>query len=143
MRFDDITRHAIAHTSHCLVGCGIGEVLGSVIGASLSWSNILQTVLSTLLAFIFGYGLTYFGARRSGTPAREARNTALRTDTVSIISMELVDNSLLYILPGVMSAAVLSWLFWGGLALSLATAFVITVPVNRWMMTRYGIGHHH
>jgi hypothetical protein len=31
-------------------------------------------------------------------------------------------------------------LFWGSLALSLAIAFVVTVPVNRAMIAR-GLGH--
>jgi len=31
-------------------------------------------------------------------------------------------------------------LFWGSLAFSLAVAFVVTVPVNRWIISR-GRGH--
>ncbi len=31
-------------------------------------------------------------------------------------------------------------LFWGALALSLVVAFVLTVPVNKWMIGR-GRGH--
>ncbi|MGH3814536.1 MAG: DUF4396 domain-containing protein, partial [Pseudonocardiaceae bacterium] len=33
-----------------------------------------------------------------------------------------------------------SWLFWGALAVALAVAFVVTVPVNRAMIRR-GKGH--
>ena len=32
------------------------------------------------------------------------------------------------------------WLFWAALAFALAVAFVVTVPVNRWMIGR-GRGH--
>jgi hypothetical protein len=39
-----------------------------------------------------------------------------------------------------MDASLTSWLFWGSLAVSLALAFVITMPVNRWMISR-GRGH--
>ena len=78
-----------------------------------------------------------------GMNAAEARATAFRTDTVSIISMEIIDNTLEYLIPGAMDARVASWLFWWSLAVSLAVAFVVTVPVNRFMMVRYGIGHHH
>jgi uncharacterized protein DUF4396 len=42
--------------------------------------------------------------------------------------------------PGAMEAGLASWLFWASLALSLAIAFVVTVPVNRWMIGR-GKGH--
>jgi len=39
-----------------------------------------------------------------------------------------------------MAAGLLTGLFWGSLALSLAIAFVVTVPVNRWLIGR-GKGH--
>jgi len=140
---DTTTRHAIDHTLHCLLGCGIGEVLGNIIGTVFDWPNAWQTVLAVALAFCFGYGLTFRGARKMGMSARDSRNTALRTDTVSIISMEIIDNALEYIIPGAMAAGVLTWLFWWSAALSLAVAFVVTVPVNRFMMVRFGIGHGH
>ncbi len=143
LRIDQTTRHAVQHTLHCLLGCGIGEVLGSAIGAGLKWPNFWQIVLAVILAFGFGYGLTFRGARKMGMNAVAARTTALRTDTVSIISMEIIDNTLEYLIPGAMSALVASWLFWWSMALSLAVAFVFTVPVNRLMMTRFGVGHTH
>lgn len=140
-RIDATLRHAVQHTLHCLLGCGIGEVLGSAIGAELRWPNFWQTALAIVLAFGFGYGLTFFGGRRMGLSAREARTAALRTDTISIISMEIIDNTLVWLIPGAMEARIINWLFWWSLAASLAAAFVLTVPVNRWLMVRYGIGH--
>jgi hypothetical protein len=141
--FDTTTNHAVEHTLHCLLGCGIGEVLGSAIGAQFGWPNALQTLLAVVLAFSFGYGLTYIGARRMGMSNSEARKTALRTDTISIISMEIIDNTLEYLIPGAMNAGVAMWLFWWSEAVSLAIAFAVTVPVNRFMMIRFGIGHEH
>jgi hypothetical protein len=138
-----MTRHAVQHTLHCLLGCGIGETLGSAIGAGFGWPNIWQTVLAVALAFGFGYGLTFRGARRMGMGRRESRNTALRTDTVSITSMEIIDNLLEWLIPGAMDALVSSWLFWWSMAISLAVAFLVTVPVNRFLMVRFGIGHSH
>lgn len=143
LHLDPTTAAAVHHTSHCLLGCGIGEILGSAIGAGFGWPNVWQTVLAIVLAFAFGYGLTFRGGRKMGLNRRQARDTALRTDTISILTMEIVDNSLEYIIPGAMSAAVLSWLFWWSLALSLVVAFVVTVPVNRYIMVRFGVGHHH
>lgn len=141
--FDTATKHAVNHTLHCLTGCGIGEVLGSAIGTVFNWPNPVQTVLAVILAFGFGYSLTFFGARKMGMSSREARVTALQTDTVSIISMEIIDNTLEYLIPGAMSAGVVSWLFWWSEAVSLAVAFALTVPVNRYMMVRFNIGHGH
>ena len=131
---DTTTKQAIRHTLHCLTGCSIGEILGSAIGAHLMWPNILQTLLAVVLAFGFGYGLTFRGARKMGMSARDSSRTALRTDTISITSMEIVDNTLEWLIPGAMNAVVASWLFWWSMAVSLAIAFVITVPVNRFVM---------
>lgn len=143
MNIDTATRQAIQHTLHCLLGCGIGEVLGSAIGAQAGWPNVWQTVLAVVLAFGFGYGLTYRGARRMGKTPAEARLTALQTDTISIISMEIIDNTLEWLIPGAMNAVVLSWLFWWSMAVSLAVAFMLTVPVNRFVMARSGVSHDH
>ncbi len=65
---------------------------------------------------------------------------ALAADTVSITTMEIVDNAILLVVPGAMAAGLVSWLFWGSLAFALAVAFVLTVPVNYWLISR-GRGH--
>jgi len=39
-----------------------------------------------------------------------------------------------------MAAGLLDALFWGSLAFALAVAFVVTLPVNRWLISR-GMGH--
>ena len=54
--------------------------------------------------------------------------------------MEIVDNAIVLAVPGAMDAGLASWLFWASLAFSLLIAFVVTVPVNRWMIGR-GKGH--
>lgn len=136
-------QHAVRHTFHCLIGCGIGETIGSAIGASLHWPNAWQTALAVVLAFCFGYGLTFVGARKLGASVSEARGTALRTDTISTTSMEIVDNLIIWLIPGAMNVGVLSWLFWGSMAASLAVAFIVTVPVNYLLATRFGQAHHH
>lgn len=141
--FDTLTKQAITHTRHCLTGCAIGEVLGSVIGAGLNWPNVWQTVLAVVLAFCFGYGLTFRGALKARQTRREAGRTALTTDTISITSMEIIDNSLEWIIPGAMNAVATSWLFWWSLALSLFVAFLVTVPVNRFMIAHSAAQHHH
>lgn len=141
--FDTATKHAIRHTLHCLTGCSIGEILGSAIGAHFMWPNALQTLLAIILAFFFGYALTFRGAIKMGLSPRDAARTAITTDTISITSMEIVDNTLEYLIPGAMNAVVLSWLFWWSMAISLAVAFLITVPVNRWVIVHIHSGDHH
>jgi hypothetical protein len=54
--------------------------------------------------------------------------------------MEIVDNTVVLMIPGAMDAGLTSLLFWGSLALSLAVAFVAALPVNRWLISK-GRGH--
>ena len=127
-------------TLHCLAGCAIGEVLGMVIGTSLGLHGAATVVLSIALAFVFGYALTMRGVLRAGLPFRAALTVALAADTVSIAVMEIIDNTVMVAVPGAMNAGIGSALFWLSLAGSLALAFVLTVPVNHWLMAR-GKGH--
>jgi hypothetical protein len=131
---------AASATLHCLTGCAIGEVLGMVIGTSLGWSDWSTVVLAVALAFVFGYALTMRGVLRAGLPFRRALTVALAADTVSIAVMEVVDNAVMLSVPGAMEAGISSTLFWLALAGALAVAFVVTLPVNRWMISR-GRGH--
>ena len=125
---------------HCLTGCAIGEVLGLVIGTALGLSTGATIVLAIVLAFAFGYALTLTPVLRSGLALKAALAVTLAADTVSITVMELVDNSVVLVIPGAMDAGLDTVLFWGSLALSLAIAFVLTVPVNRWLISG-ALGH--
>ncbi|MEU5382710.1 DUF4396 domain-containing protein [Kitasatospora cineracea] len=133
-------RTAAQATLHCLTGCAIGEVLGQVIGVGFGLHNGATVVLSIALAFVFGYALTMRGVLKAGLPFREALKVALAADTVSIIVMELIDNGVMVAVPGAMDAGLGQLLFWLSLAGSLVLAFLVTVPVNRWLIGR-GRGH--
>ncbi len=133
-------RIAAAATLHCLTGCAIGEVLGMVIGTAASLHNAATVVLAIALAFVFGYAFTVLGTVRAGLPLGRAVRIALAADTISIAVMEIVDNAVIVAVPGAMDAGLASLLFWGALAVSLLAAFVVTLPVNRWLIGR-GKGH--
>jgi hypothetical protein len=133
-------RTAAQATLHCLTGCAIGEILGMVIGTAAGLHNAATVVLSIALAFVFGYALTMRGVLRAAVPLKQAIKVALAADTVSIAVMEIVDNTVIVAIPGAMDAGLAQGLFWGSLALSLVAAFLLTTPVNRWMIGR-GLGH--
>ena len=135
-----LNRLAASATTHCLTGCAIGEVLGMVIGTALGWSDSATIALAILLAFVFGYSLTMLPLLRAGLAFSVALPLAFAADSVSIAVMELVDNGVMLAVPGAMDAGVAHPLFWGALAFALAVAFVVTVPVNRWLIGR-GKGH--
>ncbi|MFD5422944.1 DUF4396 domain-containing protein [Streptomyces sp. NPDC127069] len=127
-------------TLHCLTGCAIGEVLGMIVGTALGWGNLPTMILAIVLAFFFGYALTLRGILAAGVDFRSAVRVALAADTLSIAVMELIDNGVIAVWPGAMDAHLSEALFWIALAISLALAFVVTTPVNKWMIGR-GKGH--
>ena len=135
-----LTRLAVSATAHCLTGCAIGEVLGLVIGTALGWSDLATVALAVALAFFFGYALTITPVLRAGVALKQAIGVALAADTISITVMEVTDNAILLAVPGAMEAGLASPLFWSALVASLAVAFVVTLPVNRWLIGR-GRGH--
>src|SRR5215213_4782369 len=135
-----LNKLAFSATGHCLTGCAIGEVLGMVIGTALGWGNVATIALAVVLAFLFGYSLTMLPLLRSGLVLATVLPLAFASDTLSITIMEIVDNLIIVAIPGAMDAGLTSLLFWGSLAFSLAVAFVVAFPVNRWLIAR-GKGH--
>lgn len=135
-----LTSLAVSATLHCLTGCAIGEVAGMLIGTATGMSNAATVVLSIALAFVFGYGLTSMPLLGAGMALAAVVPVALASDTLSIATMEVVDNAIVIAVPGAMSAGLGDLLFWGSLAFSLAVAAAFAVPVNRWLLAR-GKGH--
>lgn len=131
---------AVRATLHCLLGCAIGEILGMVVGTALLWGNVPTMVLAIGLAFVFGYSFTLFAVVRAGVSLKSAVKIALAADTVSIAVMELIDNAIVALTPGAMDAQLSDGLFWYALLGGFAVAFLVTTPVNKWMIGR-GKGH--
>ena len=140
MALDQLTRTAITATLHCLTGCAIGEVLGLALATWWGWATGPSIALAVALAFVFGYSFTLVPVLRSGMTVRRAIAVALAADTVSIVTMEVLDNAIMLTIPGAMDAGLGDLLFWGSLAIALVVAFALTVPVNRWLIAR-GKGH--
>ena len=111
-----------------------------VIGTALGWGNWPTVALSVVLAFAFGYSLTMLPLLRAGLAFAAAAPLALASDTLSIAVMEIVDNSVMLLVPGALDAGLGELLFWASLAFALAVAFVAAYPVNRWLIAR-GRGH--
>jgi Domain of unknown function (DUF4396) len=135
-----LTAVAISATLHCLTGCAIGEVAGMVIGTAFGLSNLATVAISVALAFVFGYALTSLPLLRAGLALGAVAGIALASDTLSIATMEVVDNALILTIPGAIDAGLGDLLFWGSLAFALVVAGAVAVPVNRWLIAR-GKGH--
>ncbi|WP_235529627.1 DUF4396 domain-containing protein [Nocardioides sp. Soil774] len=131
---------AVSATLHCLTGCAIGEILGLVIGTALGLGNLAVIVIAIGLAFVFGYSLSTLPLLRAGLGVGAALSVVLAADTLSIATMEVVDNLVVAVVPGAMDAGLVNPVFWLSMALALTAAFFAAWPVNRWLLAR-GKGH--
>ncbi|MEP7178364.1 MAG: DUF4396 domain-containing protein [Pseudonocardiales bacterium] len=134
------TSMAISATLHCLTGCAIGEIAGLIIGTAAGIGNAGTIAISIALAFLFGYSLSTLPLLKSGLAPRMALTVVLAADTLSILTMEVVDNAVVAVIPGAMNAGLVNVIFWVSMMLSLAVAFVAAVPVNRYLL-QHGKGH--
>src|SRR4030095_14720580 len=127
---------AVSSTLHCLTGCALGEVAGLITGTALDLSNYATIVLSILLAFVFGFTLSTLPLLKAGVGFLAALSVVFAADTLSIATMEVVDNLVMLAIPGAMDAGLVSPLFWISMPISLAAAFFAALPVNLYLLKR-------
>ncbi|WP_226344299.1 DUF4396 domain-containing protein [Agilicoccus flavus] len=136
----DMSGMAVGATLHCLTGCAIGEIVGLMVGTALGWATLPTTALAIGLAFVFGYSLSALPLVRGGIALGSALSLVLAADTLSIATMEVVDNAVMLLVPGAMDAGLTNPLFWVSMAIALLVAFFAALPVNRYLLRR-GKGH--
>lgn len=137
---DNINTMAVSATLHCLTGCAIGEIVGLIIGTALGLSNLATIAIAVALAFLFGYSLSTLPLLKAGLALGTALSVVLAADTLSIATMEIVDNLVMAAIPGAMNAGLVNPIFWIGMAIALTAAFFAAYPVNRYLLKR-GKGH--
>src|ERR1043165_5993639 len=101
-------------TLRWLPGCGLGGSLGMVIATALPFGNTASIAILVALAFVFGYGLT-MRPLLAAVGARGAIRLALASATLSIATMEIVDNAFILAVPGALAAGLADGLFWWSL----------------------------
>lgn len=141
-----VIKMAASATIHCLTGCAIGEILGMMIGAHFGWGNLATTALAIGLAFVSGYSLSTLPLVRNGLKFWSALKLVFAADTLSILTMEIVDNLGMWLIPGAMDAHFFDVLFWISMAVSLLAAFFVAWPVNYILLKRgkgHALTHHH
>lgn len=136
----NVNSMALSATLHCLTGCAIGEIAGLIIGTALGLGNIATITLAVGLAFLFGYTLSTLPLLRAGVAFGTALSVVLAADTLSILTMEIVDNAVMAAIPGAMNAGLVNAIFWVSMMIALGVAFLAAYPVNRYLLGR-GKGH--
>ena len=135
-----LNKMAASATLHCLTGCAIGEIAGLIIGAAFGLSVVTTVALAIVLAFIFGFTLSTLPLRKAGLGFFAALSIVFAADTLSIVTMEIVDNLVMLIIPGAMTAGLVDPLFWLSMSIALVIAYAAAYPVNRYLLTK-GKGH--
>ena len=111
-------------------------MIGTAVGLSPGWI----IALAIALAFLFGYGLSTLPLLKAGLGFGAALAVVFAADTLSIATMELVDNLVVAVIPGAMDAGLVNPVFWLSMMLALTVAFFAAWPVNRYLLSR-GKGH--
>ncbi len=140
MRNHPTLRMAASATLHCLIGCAIGEMVGVTIGThtNLGISNTL--ILASVLSFVSGYTSSTIPIVRSGMNFWGALRIVFAADTVSIVTMTIVDNICMMLIPGAFEKDLSHPVYWLSRAISLSAAFIVAWPVNYYLLTK-GKGH--
>ncbi|SDD43704.1 protein of unknown function [Nocardioides lianchengensis] len=131
---------AASATLHCLAGCAVGEIVGLVVGTAFGLGNAAVIPLSIGLAFVFGFTLSAVPLLGAGLAPTSVVKLVVAADTLSIATMELVDNGVVAVVPGALNAGLVNPTFWWSMMLSLVVAYLVAYPVNLLLLRR-GQGH--
>lgn len=136
MDYDGLRPMAVSATLHCLTGCALGEITGLIIGTALGLSTIATITLAVALAFLFGYLLSTLPLLKAGLGFFAALSVVFAADTLSIATMEVVDNVVMAAIPGAMEAGLVNPVFWLGMMIALTAAFFAALPVNLYLLKK-------
>ena len=131
---------AASATLHCLTGCATGEIVALVVATAIGLGALASIPLALALAFAFGFALSSLPLLRSGLAVGIALKTVVLADTISILTMEVVDNAVVLLIPGALHAGLVNPTFWWSMGLAFLAAYAAAYPVNRLMLRR-GQGH--
>jgi hypothetical protein len=127
-------------TIHCLIGCAIGELIGVTIGTSFGLGREAIVVLAFVLSFVSGYTVSTIPMVRSGMKFSAALKIVLAADTLSILTMTIVDNLCMVLIPGAFNKDLLHPVYWLSRLIAMSAAFLIAWPVN-YALLKKGKGH--
>lgn len=135
-------RLAFQATTHCLLGCGIGEIVGVIIGTAIGLSYYTNITLGVILGIIFGFSLGIYPLIKVGMNFNHAFKTILTTEFLSILVMETAEVSTELIFPGMKTMGLSHLNYWLGLSSALFMGFLAAYPVNLFLVKK-GVQHHH
>ena len=127
-------------TLHCLIGCAIGEMIGVTIGTHAGFGIMGTIILAFALSFVSGYAFSTWPLVRSGMKFGESLRLVFAADTLSMLTMTIVDNLCMVLIPGAMDKDLTHPVYWLSRIIALVAAFIVAYPVNKMLIAR-GKGH--
>jgi len=131
---------AASATLHCLLGCAIGEMIGVTIGTHLGFAPHNTVLLASVLSFVSGYSVSTWPLIKANVPFKKALRLVFTADTLSILTMTIMDNLMMLLIHGAMDKDLTHPIYWLSRILSLTAAFIVAFPVNAYLLKR-GKGH--
>lgn len=131
---------AASATLHCLIGCAIGEMIGVTVGTHFNFALHNTILLASVLSFVSGYTVSTWPLLRAKVPFTKALRLVFAADTLSILTMTIMDNLIMATIPGAMDKDLTHPIYWFSRIIALAAAFVVAFPVNAYLLKR-GKGH--
>lgn len=135
-----MNRMALMATLHCLIGCAVGEMIGVTIGTHAGFGVQGTLVLAFVLSFVSGYTVSTWPLVRNGMSFVSGLKLVFAADTLSILTMTIVDNIVMAAVPEALDKDLSHPVYWLSRIISLVAAFIVAYPVNLWLLRR-GKGH--
>jgi uncharacterized membrane protein len=124
---------AIELTLWATPGCALGLFL-AIVGAGLP--DGVRLVLAVVVATLIGYALVLLRGRHTDGELRDHAVAALAVVPAQAV-VAVVATVLLAVLPGALEASLRDSLSWSALVFSVAVAFLVAIPISRWLI---GVG---
>jgi hypothetical protein len=137
---------AASATLHCLMGCTVGELVGVTIGTHAGIGREGTVILAVILSFISGYTFSVVPIVRSGMKFWAALRLIFAADTVSILTMTIVDNICMLLIPGAFDKDLSHPVYWLSRIIAVTAAFIVAWPVNYYLLSKgkgHALHHHH
>jgi hypothetical protein len=134
-------RQALGSAMHCVAGDGVGILAGAVLASVLGLAGPAEVIVEYVLGFSFGWMIfqaLFMREMAGGSYSRSLTTTFMP----ELLSMNLLMEGML---PTVMGLRMLTAsgtdpktpAFWFVMSIGLLVGFVITYPMNWWLVANY------
>ena len=115
-------------------------MIGVTIGTHMGFAPHNTVIMASILSFVSGYTVSTWPLIRKGMGFLPSLKLVFAADTLSILTMTIVDNIVMLTVPGAMDKDLTNPIYWISRVIALTAAFIVAYPVNLYLLKR-GQGH--